>query len=128
MLAKSQALEKIFFWVLLGALALGFFWLLSPFFPVILFALVLALTFEPLYVFLLKIFRRRRHLSALICLLLIFLFLAVPLGGLVAVISNQLLKLAQTFQWDPALFKNLIGEGLITQTAEQWLAVLGIDV
>lgn len=121
-------LEKTFFWVLLGTLLLGFFWILSPFFSSILFALVLALTFEPLYVFILKTFRKKRHLAAVCCLLLIFLFLAVPLGALVAAISNQLLKLAQTFQWDPNTFKNLIGEGWLTQTLEEWLAVLGVDV
>lgn len=125
---KSQALEKTFFWVLLSALLIGFFWLLSPFFSAILFSLVLALTFEPLYVLLLKAFKKRRHLSALLCLVLIFLFVAVPLAGLVAAISNQLLKLAQTFQWDPTAFKTLLGEGWITQTLEGWLATLGVDV
>lgn len=128
MAGKSQALEKIFFWVLLSVLLFGFFWLFSPFFTAILVSLVLALTFEPLYVLLLKLFKSRRHLAALVCLVLIFLFAAVPLAALVAAISNQLLKLAHTFQWDPNLFKNLIGEGWLTQTVEGWLSLLGVDV
>lgn len=125
---KSQALEKTFFWVLLSALLLGFFWLLSPFFTTILFALVLTLSFEPLYVWLLKISKNKRHLSAVICLSLGFLFIAVPIGGLVAAISNQLLHLARDFQWDPNIIRSVLGEGWMTQALENWLATLGIDV
>lgn len=117
---KTQALERTFFWALLFALLIGFFFLLSPFFSTILFALVLALAFEPLYAFLLRVVGKRRHVAALLCLLLIFLFFAVPLGSVVAVVSNQLLKLAHTFEWNPTFFKNIIGEG--------WLAALGVDV
>ena len=128
MMDKSQALEKTFFWVLLSTLLLGFFWLLSPFFSSLLFSLVLALAFEPFYTFLFKIFKSKRHLAASTCLLLIFLLLAIPLSGLIAAISNQLLKTAQTFQWDPAALQNLLGQGLIAQTLEQWRQALDIDI
>lgn len=128
MSVKDQVVEKTFFWVLLGTLLLGFFWLLSPFFSTIIFSLVIVLSFEPLYLFFLKILRGKRYLAAFVCLLTIFLFIAVPLGGIIAAISTQLLKVAQTFQWDPGLFKNLVGEGWLTQTVEQWLATLGVDV
>ncbi len=128
MAEKSQTLEKTFFWVLLAVLLIGFFWLLSPFFSTILFSLVLALSCEPLHELLLKFFKGRRHLATFITLFLLFLFLALPIGFIVAVISNQLVHLAQTTAWDTQFFQNLFGQGWLNQLLDQWKAALGIEI
>ena len=124
---KSQVLEKTFFWILLAVLLLVFFWLLSPFFSAILFSLILALTFEPFHLWLLKVFKQNRYLSAFACMVLVFLFLALPVGAIVAAISNQLLKLAHTFEWNPDYLKNILGQGLIASLLQRWQETLGIE-
>lgn len=126
--SRSEMIEKTCFWVLLSALAVGFFWLFSPFFSAILFALVLALIFDPLYRGLLKLFRQKRHLASFVSLFLIFLFVATPLGVIGTLITNQLLKLAHTFQIDPNFLNNLLGQGLITETIAHWKEMLGVEI
>lgn len=128
MTTKSEQIEKVFFWALLGALFIGFFSLLAPFYSALLFSLVLALTFYPFYQGCLKLFRGQRYIAAFICLVLAFLFVAIPLGVVVSLITNQLLKLAQTFQFDPMSLKALIGEGALAQMVEQWRQTLGIEI
>lgn len=125
---KSQALEKTFFWLLLSLLLLGFFWLLSPFYSTLLFSLVLALSCEPLYESLLKLSKRRRHLSAAITLCLLFLFVAVPVGLMAAIISSQLFKIAHTFQWNPDFLRNWLGHGWLALGLEKLRQFFAIDI
>lgn len=132
MASKTEHLEKIFFWVLLTGLAILFFWLLAPFFPPILFAVVVALTAYPLYQGCLKVCWKQRHVAAALCLLLLFIFVAAPAGLIGSLITNQLLKLAQTFQFNLNVnlhfFSDLLGRGAISETLEYFQETLGVEI
>ncbi|MDZ4225157.1 MAG: AI-2E family transporter, partial [bacterium] len=126
---KPAQLEKIAFWVMLAALSVGFLWLLVPFYSVILLSLVLVLTVSPFYQWLLKITRERRHLSALITLFLLFLFLAFPVGITATLITDQVIQFAHGMQnqWGPNFLQQLLGEGPLVQKIEEYRRSLGIE-
>lgn len=128
MLSDSQRIEKIFFWVLLSFLIVGFFALLLPFFSPILVALVLALICAPFYQWLLTTFKGKRYLAAALCMLALTLFLLIPLGAIVSLMTAQLFKVAQTFQWDPQTLRNLIGEGVFTAMLERLQQMFDVEI
>ncbi|MDO8644349.1 MAG: AI-2E family transporter [bacterium] len=111
----------------MSVLSIGFLWLLAPFFSVLLFSTVLALTGWPFYQVLLKLFKERRHVAAFFCLLLLLVGMALPLGMVITFVANQFLKLAQTFHWDPDFFTNFIGTGMVAQAMATFREVLGVE-
>lgn len=128
MTQKSRSLEKIFFWILLSALLIGFFYLLSPFFSALLFALVLSLTCEPLYESCLRLTKKRRHPAAALSIIILLFVFAVPLGFLATALTSQLIHLTENVVWDPNFFENVFGSGWLAQTIDHWKTVLEIDV
>jgi len=127
--SRIQNLEKVAFWVVLFALLIGFFWLLKPFYGIILLSLVLALACEPLFQGLLKLFRGRRHPAAFLCLVLFAIFLALPSGVLVSLITDQVLKVAHGFSGHihNHTFQNLL-VGWLPPQLEAWRQSLGFEI
>lgn len=121
--SKNQSLEKISFWVLLGVLLLVFFWLLKPFYSVLLLSLVLALISQPLFEFFLKISKQRRHLSAFFCLVLFLVFAALPVGFVISAVAEQTIRAAQSLGEHFTL-----DQGFLTQIFENWQQTLGIEI
>lgn len=128
MASKTEHLEKIFFWVLLTGLAVLFFRLLAPFFSPILFSLVVALTAYPLYQGCLKVCWKQRHAAAALCMLLLFIFVATPAGVIGSLVTNQLLKLAQTFQFDPNFLNEFTGRGWVSEILKYFQETLGVEI
>lgn len=126
----SQRLEKISFWVLLGILLVAFLWLLKPFYAPLLFSLVIVLVCEPLYAKILKGFRGRRYLAAVVSLLLLFIFLAIPFGVVASLITEQILKVAQAVgtQLSPDFWREWTGNGVLWQKLEKWREMLGLEI
>lgn len=85
----SRRLEHTFFLVILGIILLVMAWLLRPYFTVIVLIISLALVFQPLYRFLLNLFRHK-NLAAFITVLLVFLIVFVPVSLVSIRISNEI--------------------------------------
>lgn len=113
----------------MGILLIGFFWLLIPFYSVILLSLVLVLTCAPLYQWLLKITKESRRISALLTLFFLFLFLAFPVGITVTLVTDQVIQFAHGMQTQlyPDFLKNLSGAGPLAQKIEGYRQSLGIE-
>ncbi|OGQ45291.1 MAG: hypothetical protein A3H42_00840 [Deltaproteobacteria bacterium RIFCSPLOWO2_02_FULL_46_8] len=121
--SKNQSLEKTAFWVLLGVLLVVFFWLLKPFYSVLLLSLVLALISQPLFEFFLKIFKQRRYLSAFFCLVLFLLFAALPVAFVISAVAEQTIRAAQSLGEHFTL-----NQGFLTQIFEHWQQTLGVEI
>ena len=87
--AGSHALEDKAFLALLVAVSLAFVWILWPFFGAVLWGVILAIVFSPLYRRLLKSMRQRRTLAALATLGMILVLVILPLTLLTALLVQE---------------------------------------
>lgn len=81
--------KHIFFFALLVAATLSFIFLLKPFFEPILWAIILAVLFAPVYKFILKYFKGRQSLSSFVTLLLILFTVVAPTTTLSIAVINE---------------------------------------
>lgn len=130
MAAKASKIDRVAFWILLGALLLAFIALLRPFLIALFLALVFALAIEPIYQFFLRRLRGWRYLAASVSMILLFFFLALPLGGLTALAVDQILQFAPTVGQTLGEFvgRSQAEAGWIA-TATEWIhSRAGLDV
>ncbi|MEO8040347.1 MAG: AI-2E family transporter, partial [Betaproteobacteria bacterium] len=77
------------FLLLVVAISLAFAWILWPFFGAVFWATVLAITFAPLYRWLLRSMRQRRTLSALASLTIIVVIVILPAAAITSLLINE---------------------------------------
>ena len=87
--AGSPALEDKAFLVLLVAVSLAFAWIVWPFFGAVLWGVILAIVFTPLYRRLLRSMRQRRTLAALATLVIILVLVILPLTLVTALLVQE---------------------------------------
>ena len=87
--AESPALEDKAFLVLLVAVSLAFAWIVWPFFGAVLWGVILAIVFTPLYRRLLRSMRQRRTLAALATLVIILVLVILPLTLVTALLVQE---------------------------------------
>jgi predicted PurR-regulated permease PerM len=87
--AASRAFEAKVFLVLLVAVSLAFAWILWPFFGAVLWGVILAIIFTPLYRRLLPSMWRRRTLAALTTLVIILVLVVLPLTLMTALLVQE---------------------------------------
>jgi predicted PurR-regulated permease PerM len=87
--AESPALEDKAFLVLLVAATLAFAWILWPFFGAVLWGVILAIVFAPLYRRRLRSMRQRRTLAALATLVMILVLVILPLTLITALLVQE---------------------------------------
>ena len=108
---RSTRTEDIGFLVLVTLVTLAFIWLALPFFGAILWGVVAAIVFMPVYHWLVIRLGRRRNSAALLTLLLILAVVIVPaflLGAALVQEAATLYGRLQSGQIDPArLFEGL---------------------
>ena len=80
--------DKIFL-LLIVAVSVAFAWVLSPFYGAVLWAIVLAILFAPLYRFLLASMQQRNSVAALATVLIIILIVILPLALLAASLVQE---------------------------------------
>ncbi|HJS02819.1 MAG TPA: AI-2E family transporter [Variovorax sp.] len=76
---NSPELQRTVFLLLLAAVTAAFFWILMPFFGAVLWAVALAILFNPLYKRLLRTMPGRRNLAALTTLTICLVIVIIPL-------------------------------------------------
>ncbi|WP_088278436.1 AI-2E family transporter [Ideonella sp. A 288] len=92
---------------LMGVTAAALAWVLLPFFGAILWGVVIALLFAPVYHWLLGPLRGRRTLGALLTLLLVLLLVILPLVLVAASLASEATLVYQRLQsgeWNPAQY------------------------
>jgi len=94
----SSSLEDKAFLALLVAVSLAFAWILWPFFGAVLWGVILAIVFAPLYRRLLKSMRQRRTLAALATLGMILVLVILPLTLLTALLVQEGASVYQRIQ------------------------------
>lgn len=77
---NSPDLQRTVFLFLLAAVTAAFFWILMPFFGAVLWAIALAILFNPLYKRLLKKMPKRHNLAALATLAICLVIVIIPLA------------------------------------------------
>ncbi len=87
--AGSRALEDRAFLFLLVAVSLAFAWILWPFFGAVLWGVILAIVFAPVYRRLLRSMRQRRTLAAIATLLVILVLVILPLTLITALLVQE---------------------------------------
>ena len=87
--AHSPALEDRAFLLLLIASSLAFAWILRPFYGAVLWGIILAIMFTPLYRRLSRRLHQRRTLAALLTLLIILVLVILPLTLLTALLVQE---------------------------------------
>lgn len=101
--------------LLLWAVSIAFVAILSPFLGPILWALILALLFAPVFQRLLRTLGQRRNLAAALTLLLIVLVVVVPLLLLVTVLGREaglVYVRLQSGEWDSGAYLNRLFDAL----------------
>ncbi|MEO6057902.1 MAG: AI-2E family transporter [Gemmatimonadales bacterium] len=86
---ESPRLEDKAFLVLLVAVSLAFAWILRPFFGAVLWGVILAIVFTPLYRRLRRSLRQRRTLAALATLAIILVLVILPLTLVTALLVQE---------------------------------------
>jgi predicted PurR-regulated permease PerM len=89
-------LVTAFFFALLLVILYGAFLILSPFLTAITWAAILAVLVYPVYAWLLKLFRGRATLAALVIIVVITLLITVPGVELALFLSDEAIELVQT--------------------------------
>lgn len=84
-----RTLEDKALLVLVIAVSLAFAWTLRPFYGALLWAMILAIVFAPLYQWLSRITRRRPNLAALVTLLIILMMVILPLSLIASSLLQQ---------------------------------------
>src|SRR3954452_3657091 len=87
--ATSPALEDKAFLFLIVAVSLAFAWILWPFAGAILWGIVLAIVFAPLYRRVLRSMRQRRTLAALATVAIILVLVILPLTLITALLVQE---------------------------------------
>lgn len=109
--SPNRRLEDTGFIILVSLVTLAFIWLALPYFGAILWGIVAAIVFAPVYRALVPRLGRRRNLAALLTLLLILAAVIVPAFALGAALVQEaaaLYERLQSGQLDPAaLFEAL---------------------
>ena len=93
--------------LLLLAISLAFGWILLPFYGAIMWGAIIALLFAPWYRCLLRWFRGRSTLAALLTLLAALLIVVLPLGLLITSVvreASQVYALIQSGAWKPSSY------------------------
>jgi predicted PurR-regulated permease PerM len=108
---RNPRLDDVGFIVLVLLVTLAFVWLALPFFGAILWGVVAAIVFAPVYGWLVVRLGRRRNLAALLTLLLLLAVVIVPafvLGAALVQEASAIYNRLQSGQIDPAaLFEGL---------------------
>lgn len=108
--------------VLLVAVSLAFGYILLPFYGAILWGVILALLFSPLYRWLLPRVRHRPNTAALLTLLIMLLILIIPLALVTASLAREAAVVYQQLQsgeLNPALFFHGVFDAL-----PQWITAV----
>ncbi len=87
--ADSSTLEDRAFLLLLVASSLAFAWIIRPFYGAVLWGIILAIMFTPLYRRVVRSLRQRRTLAALLTLLVILVLVVLPLTLLTALLVQE---------------------------------------
>ena len=87
--SESPALEDKAFLVLLVAVTLAFAWIVWPFFGAVLWGVILAFVFAPLYRRQLRSRRQRRTLAAFATLVMILVLVILPLTLITALLVQE---------------------------------------
>lgn len=93
--------------LVLAATALALGWVLLPFYAAILWALIIALLFRPVYVWLLPRLRHNRNAAATVVMLLVLLVGVLPFAVLTASLATEASVAYQHIEsgeWSPALY------------------------
>lgn len=91
-------LETKSFIALMLVVSLAFLWVLKPFFGAVFWSCALAIIFYPVQTRLLKRFKQRRSLSALVTLLLCLVIVIIPVIVLVSSVATQATDLYQQIE------------------------------
>jgi predicted PurR-regulated permease PerM len=86
---NSSSLEDRAFLLLLIASTLAFAWILRPFYGAVLWGIILAIMFTPLYRRLSRTLHQRRTLAALLTVLIILVMVILPLTLLVSLLVQE---------------------------------------
>ena len=87
---NTPGLQRAVFLLLLAIVTVAFFWVLTPFFGAVFWAVIMALLFNSTFQALLRRLRGRRNLAALLTLLLIMLIVILPMVLLSAAAANEI--------------------------------------
>lgn len=92
---NSSTLRRATFLLLLGAVTIAFLWIMAPFFGAILWAVTLALLFNPLNRRVHKLVGGRTNLASLLTLLICVLIVIVPLALIATSLTTDILAFIQ---------------------------------
>ncbi len=101
--------------VLLIAVSLGFGWILLPFYGTILWGVILALLFTPMYRWWLARLKRRRSVAAFLTLLVVLVMVILPFALVTAALAQEAAATYQRIQsgaWNPALYLQSVFDAL----------------
>ena len=101
--------------LLLAAVSVALAWILAPFYGTILWAVVIALLFTPLYRQLLRRLKHRHTPAALATLLVVLVMVVLPLALITAALAREAAGLYQSLQsgeTDPTLYLRGVFEAL----------------
>lgn len=101
--------------LLLAATAAALAWVLLPFYGAILWALVIAMLFRPVYVWLLPRVRQSRNAAAALVMLLVLVLGVLPFALLTASLAtdaSQAYQRIESGEWNPALYLRGLFEAL----------------
>ena len=91
--SRADTLEKGFLLALLFAVTLAMGWLIEPFFSAIVWSVIVAVLFRPLYKHMVGVMPQRKNSAAAITLLAVILLLIVPTFLLIAALVEQISSL-----------------------------------
>lgn len=120
--------HRISFGILLALVTFAFGWLLLPYYGAVLWAVILAIIFQPMQKFLQLRLGQRRNLAALICTLVCFFIAIIPVSLIVASLISQgaqLYNQMETRQFDLSTFVTELRAAL-PPSVEDWIRNLGV--
>ncbi len=93
--------------LLLIVVSIGLGWILLPFYGAIMWGVIVAMLFEPIYRRLLPPLKHRRTVAALLTLLIVLLMVVIPFAVITASLAQEAAAIYQRMQsgeWDPAIY------------------------
>lgn len=108
--------------LLLAASAMALGWILLPFYGAIMWALIVAMLFEPAYRLLLPRVKQRRNFAAGLVMLLVVVVGVLPFGLMTASVAREasvVYQLIESGEWNPALYLRGVFDAL-----PAWIAAL----
>ncbi|MEQ9862436.1 AI-2E family transporter [Pectobacterium cacticida] len=126
---NSKALTKGFFILILLAVTLAFFGILSPYYSAILWAAVLAIIFHPLKSKIRQKLNDRNGVASLLTVAIIFLIVFIPLGGIVSSLVVEINGVYTRLQDNNTQFPVVVADMLqhLPGWARHFLAEHGLD-